>query len=585
MEMMMMKRKSFWTIVLLGVSLVGLLVTPACKTGGGKADGRPAASKPDVPAYFAEIPADTPYVLAGTEPIPEDEVDDFINSLKNLLDTAGPQFDVEDTPSGPSEILQAMAVEAARAVADEGPAALGVDSSPYFGIWGLGTLPVVRVSLSDTEAFWGFVDDTESKLEVESIEEKIGGASVRRFFDDRDTEAVVLTRDDAAYLTIVPDDARTAMMRYLTGEKRPSSSLAASGAMSTLRETYGFEPATYGYVDIAGLVKTGLGVEQPEGVTKEVLGALGDIPEPASEVCREEITELTEVAPRLVVGSTDVQGDSFSSLIGVEMSDAAVDDLQAIQGRIPGVSNSMFGTSMASLGFGVDLESVKRLTEERAAELREDPYQCERLEPLNQGAERAGETQFIDPAWLAKLTGFALMIDSLEFGPSFQDVESIAAVGLIASPEVRTIFSQLRMFVPGLANLEVSDDGTPVYLERLSKQSDRLKSPHFALTPETLGASIGEKMASKLEDVMKSRHTESSESDSAAASNGDRALMAFRFHCKSIIDALPDNARNVAIQITGGEDGKGCQMSRKFTLRATERGLFLNIDSQETSRE
>jgi hypothetical protein len=584
MEMMMMKRKSLWTMVLLGLSLVGLLATPACKTGGGKADGRPAASKPDVPAYFAEIPADTPYVYAGTEPVPADEVDDFVGTLKTLLDTAGEGLEADEKPSGPEEVLQAMALKAARTVADDGPSALGVEASPHVGVWGLGTLPVIRMSLADTEAFWSFVADTESELGVESIEEKANGATLHRYFDERDTEAVVLTREGAAYLTIVPDDARAAMMPYLSGATKPGSSLAGAGTLPKLRSAYDFDPATFGYVDVEGLVKTGLGVEQPEGVTKEVLGALGDIPEPASEVCREEISELTAMAPRMVMGSTNPGGESFSFLLGLETNDAAAEDLDSIQGRIPGVSNPFFGSAMASIGAGIDLEATQNLAKQRAKELKEDPYKCERLKPLNDQAERADSTQFIRPAWLAKLNGFSLMVDSVTFGSSFQDIQSIAAVGLVASPEAQTILSQLRMFVPGLANLDVGDDGKPVFLERLSKQSKRLESPHLAMAPEMLGASIGAQMASKLEAIIKPASSESADSD-APADTDDRALLAFRFHCQSIVDALPPSAREIATEITGGEDGKGCQVSRKVTLRATDRGLFLSIDSQETSGE
>lgn len=579
----MRMRNSLWTSILLGLSLAGLLAAPACKTAGGKGDARQAAQQMAGPAYFTEIPADTPYIYAGTEPIPAEDVDDLVNTLKTLLDTAGTNIEADASPERPQEVLQAMAIEAAKKVAEEGPSSMGIEESPYMGAWGLGPLPVFRISLADADAFRAFVKDVESKVGVKSVKETTDAATVHRFFKERDTEAVVVTRDRAAYMTVVPDDARASMLPYLTGSKKPASSLAKAATMPDLRDAYDFDPATFGYVDVDGLVKTFMGVDKPSGITREILEAIGEVPERASEVCREEISELTTKIPRVVMGSTNSGDEPFSFVFGMETSESVAEDLNSIQGRIPGVSNTLFGRAMASIGVGIDLEATQTLAKQRAADLREDPYECERLKQMNEQAERADSAQFIRPAWLAKLHGFSLMVDSVEFGSSFQDLRALNAVGLVASPEIQTIFSQLRMFVPGLQDLEVSDDGAPVLLERLSKQSKRLESPHLAMTSKIIGASIGAKMAAELERVMKPETSDSSEAQASSQAADDRAMMAFRFHCKSIVDSLPESAQEMATKITGGKDGKGCQISRKVTLRATDRGLFLNIDSQESS--
>ena len=136
--------------------------------------GAYAASKNSVD-ILKYIPADTPYVLASTEPFPKELIDKFEPTvdeilkayqsiLQHVLEEHLVEISAGEGGDEKSAHLRGVAEEFMKLMSLEGIRGAGIESGSAFAFYVNGLLPVWRFELSDSELFDAAVARIEEKL-------------------------------------------------------------------------------------------------------------------------------------------------------------------------------------------------------------------------------------------------------------------------------------------------------------------------------------------------------------------------------------------------------------------------------------
>src|SRR5690606_32966346 len=131
---------------------------------------------------------------------------------------------------------------------------IGLDTQALSAVYGVGLVPVARLTLADPAAFRAFV----ARLEQRSGETlPTGRVDDVDYWQLTSAEAplrgVFALHGNHLVATIAPvgDDAA---LRSLLGIERPANALRDGGELAALNARYGFSPYASGYVDSARIV-------------------------------------------------------------------------------------------------------------------------------------------------------------------------------------------------------------------------------------------------------------------------------------------------------------------------------------------
>ena len=160
------------------------------------------------------IPADTPYVLASVEPLPDElmdkiepRVDEILQSYQTVLReiVAAKQQEMSDEQRESEEAQRMAAVidELAGLLSLEGLRGAGLGRDAAGAIYGNGLLPVVRFELTDGALFDAAISRIEEqaghKMPVAAVD---GGGY--RYADIEEMRVVVAILEKQAVITLVP---------------------------------------------------------------------------------------------------------------------------------------------------------------------------------------------------------------------------------------------------------------------------------------------------------------------------------------------------------------------------------------------
>ena len=131
------------------------------------------------------IPADTPYVMAFTKPLPDDlldkiepAVDETLGAYRRMIEfmladakakaSEGLAAEDDDAPMSDEEFrrFEAVLTEFLDMLSVQGLRDAGIGRDALFAIYGDGLLPVIRIALTDGERFDGLIARFESRAEA-----------------------------------------------------------------------------------------------------------------------------------------------------------------------------------------------------------------------------------------------------------------------------------------------------------------------------------------------------------------------------------------------------------------------------------
>jgi len=487
-----------------GLVAVGLLcVATACgskkKDGSGGGDSAEQAAGPayhsrDVsalatPDMFALIPADSPLVMAGYEPVPREMIEKFAGAFAPMGDVIE-QGLREGMADAGHPVLRALAAELDGKISIAGLESLGFKLNPRFAAYMIGTSFAMRFELSDGSKLSGLLARLEQAGDLGARKATLQGVDYRAWREEGALIAVAVIGDQLVF-GVMHENAADAVLPVLLGVQKPERSLADSDSLKAIVGKYGFLGVGTGYFDTRALAKMFTG--EASALSTKVVQATGLGGPGMSDACKRELSELSEIAPRMVFGYTALDAKRAESLAVVELRKDIAADIAKLQAPVPGLANITDSSPLFAMGMGLDLGKTLEWTRGKASAVAASPYQCEWLSWLNDGAEGIAEGLSSPlPPLVGDFEGFVMVVQSVKLGGMMPSGSGFALVGMESPMKA---IDMAKGAVPQLAGVKVTTDGKPVPIDL---GMPALGDAHIAVKGHWLGASLGPGMVDRM---------------------------------------------------------------------------------------
>lgn len=484
----------------------------------GSGDKGPESVLTNADGVLGFVPADTPYVFATPESMPDavldklEESSDSLyaayetvlkNSLTEMADELESQGDEEQ-----AELALSLGREIAGLLQSENLRAAGVARGGQAALYGVGLLPVIRIELSNPLAFEAKIAELEADAGGEMSLGEAEGIPYR-FIGDDTARVVISVIGDFAVATVVPAGLAEAQVAEVLGIKKPARNIAESGALADLAEGYGFTPYGLGFLSFESLVDAFL--DEPTGVNAAWFSMIGYDRSDLSAVCREDIRAFATIMPRAVAGYTSVDTSRLESNAVLELRDDIARGLSAISASVPGLGADHGG--LGSFGMSFDVAATRDFLENRFDAYEAEPFECEYFADLQTGIDQARQSMNQPlPPIVYSFKGFLAVIDRIE-GLDMtgqQPPRDVDARLVVANENAEALLAMGAMFSPELAALNLEPNGRAVALPLPQLAAGNIQSAFVAMTPGALAVSVGEGPPEALESLLASQAAEPS---------------------------------------------------------------------------
>lgn len=456
------------------------------------------------------IPADSPYVFVGLEPIPDEIMDNlepkldrvlksYQTILNEMVSMKQAELSEEERNSEDAQRMEAFVAELSTLLSLEGLRSAGIDRGSKGALYGNGLLPVIRMELTDGARFEDTLASLEDKAGQEMLVGSVGDQSYR-YFDAEELRIVIAVVDNQAVISIVPsvfDEDQTGRALGLT---LPDQNIASTGILEALIEDYGYTNHFVGFVDVLQVVESFIG--DPTGLDADLMAVFeGDKPE-VSDVCKDEFRDVAGIAPRMVVGYTSISANRFDSSVVFELRDDIASGLQALTAPVPGLGGDAGG--LMSFGMSLDIGATRSFIEDRLDAMEADPFECEHFADLQSGAAemRATLSQPVMPM-IYDFRGFLAVIDEIEGLDVATQTPPTSVDGsfLLAMNNAQALIAFGAMMSPELAALNLQPGGDPVALDIPQLQAMGIMA-YAAMEDDALAISVGDDAESEVVAVL-----------------------------------------------------------------------------------
>lgn len=476
------------------------------------------------------VPADTPFVFANVESIPEpvarrwlQQVDPQLAQWRRQIGVllaraeASParQPDDVEADGGESEPdaeflspraaawLRALDAELAQAT---DAAALqkrfGFDSRAKMAVYGIGLAPVARLTLADPAAFLAAIARIEhgageafTALAVDGVD-----AGWRIDLPDSPIQGVVAVIGNHLVLTAAPlDDA--AATRVMLGLDRPARSLADSGDLQALNRAEGFTAFGSGYLDSSRLLAQ---FRAPATALERAFLQPLDIEKPALPAeCEADTALIAQSFPRLVGGYTRLDDRHMDGVARMLTSAPIAEDLMSLRAPLPGLAAS--DQALVTFGVGFKLSALAPLGRKLAAAVAAEPWTCPALSGLNDAVATLREG-LANPA-LAMAGPMAnsvlLALDEFEVDIEQAKFEKLSGRLVLGADNPAVLIGALAMVAPQVAALNLKPGEPPQRLQ-LDLLKTVIDAPlHAAMGEHALALAIGDGAEASLPAYLK----------------------------------------------------------------------------------
>ncbi len=425
-----------------------------------------ACSKPaETSSPLAFVPADSPFVMANTEPSPDAAVQTWTRMMQGawpsvlglydrMLDGLPDQGDVETAKV--KRVTKAILDEVRERDTPEKWAEVGFSMKSRAAFYGIGLVPVLRIELGDPDKF---------RAMVARVEEKAGAKLAATRIDDQDVwvidmekaETLIAIEDRHLVMSVLPVNADKALRRRVLGLDRPDESLESSGGMTSFNKAEGYLAYGSGWIDFKRVVSL---IDNDPGYAAFASMAT-DNPPKFDAICRSEFEGLAARAPRMVMGYTRFDGQHFTANGRFDLDSELAKSLMKLSSPPPG--SAATSIALYDIALSLPILKIKDFLVERSNAIVEAPFKCAALAPMNEAAASAKQqlTQVVPPP-LSDFTGLRVMFNRLDL-PESGSPDASAAI-LIGSSNPMGMIGMAQLVVPGLRDFKLVLDGKAVDL-------------------------------------------------------------------------------------------------------------------------
>lgn len=452
------------------------------------------------------VPADTPYLFATPGDLPDDVADKLKPQFEVLLQAyhdileASLQGAMADGEESGEEVelvenMRLVVEELGELMSLEGLADAGIDRHSKIAAYGVGLVPVFRLTLSDGTLFEAALKRLEDEADQALAVATIGDYSYRYAGDDKG-RLIIAVLDDELVVTAVPTGLPEDQLEQVLGMVLPEENIAAAGTVAALGEHYGYTDYLIGFIDTMRLVETFL--DEQAGINAQLLSLMQYDRAGLTDACKAEIRRVAGVMPRVVTGYTDISVETISSKTIFELREDLAAGVATLTGTVPGLTDKH--GALMSVGMSFDLLAARNFYEARLDALEAEPFTCDYFADLQNGVARGREAlnQPVPPI-VYGFTGFLAVIENLTVPTTgvSQRPQSADMRLLIGTNNAEGLLAMGAMFSPELAALDMQPDGEPVRLD-LPQLAAAGQVVHAALNQNALAISMGEGMEAGL---------------------------------------------------------------------------------------
>ena len=488
-------------------TVISAFLFAACSKSEDKKDAAVFSSDDTILRYVA---ADTPYIFAAIEPLPEDildkiepHVDQMMESyqtiLRAVISEKREEMSEEELNSDEAQKISAVVEEMTSLLSIEGMRGAGFSRESTGAIYGNGLLPVIRWELSDGALFEAALARMEEKGGQKLPVAEIGEYSYR-YFDADKIRFIIAVLGNQAVMTLLPADSDDAKTSVALGLTLPAESISDTSTLQDIASTYGYTSHYIGFFDFEDIASRFTGTVS--GSDADLLALTEYDVSALSDVCRSEIQATAGIAPRMVMGYTTVELSHFESSVIVELRDDIAAGLSLLPAIVPGLGGDPGG--LFSFGFSLDMKAARDFFESRLDALEASPYECELFANLQAGVAdgRQALNQPVPPM-VYDFKGLLAVIDDIEgldIGTQTPPT-SIDGRFMLAMENAQALVMMGAMFSPDLAELNLQTDGKPVPLDNAQIRSMGFEA-FAALTENALAIGLGENAEKELQNML-----------------------------------------------------------------------------------
>jgi hypothetical protein len=500
------------------VTIIGVLFTVLSLAACGDSDKATTSALDSVEGVLRFVPADTPYLVATPGEFPDELMDKlepqldqvlkaYHSIIRALMENAYATAREENTDMPSYEKLLPVVDELEGLMSVKGLRAAGIERSPEIAVYGVGLLPVFRLSLSDSSLLEAAISRLEEQAEQKMKVASVDGQSYRYVGDD-EGRLVVAIIDNDLVIAVVPSALSEDLLKQVLGITLPARNIAASGELVRLAEAYGFNDYMIGVVDLERIAATFL--EPQSGIDAELLSLMEYDDSELTDVCRSEIRSMAGIMPRMVVGYTELNTRRMTSKAVLELREDIAAGVATLTGAVPGMTEPQGG--LFSVGMSMDLLAARTFYSARLDALEAEPWECELFAEFQNGvtAGRDVLNQPVPPV-VYGFKGFLAVIEKLEGMDLANSVPptSVDMRLLLAMENAAALIAMGTMFSPELAAMNIEPNGQPVQLEMAQIEATGMEV-HVAMTENGLGLSVGDDMADGLDEMLNAEVSEPS---------------------------------------------------------------------------
>lgn len=479
------------------LTLATLLMLAACGKSDEQASAMPDTGGNDLLAF---VPADTPYVAANLEPIPEDVLDSYLAKAQPVLDSMQEQLSqtrarIESAGNpgnaDPAEKLaHALMSELDGKLNRAGMESMGFDLRANQVVYGVGAFPVVRLGLSDSAALRATVLRVLDQADVTAPEQAYQGVSYWKVSDDNTGDVPVgiyiSILEDHVAIGILPLVAETDLLPAFLGLQMPAGN-DAHARLAELNTIHGYTPYGSGILNTHALIDA---LVQPDSLAGRAMASSTHVSgEPLTPECISELHGIADSAPRMTLGVQDLTEHAVAMQYRVEAPESLAGQLMSLVSEIPMVD--ALSDKVVEFAFGLKFGPVRDFLVEKATSISNNPYQCEHLAEINLKATEA-LTQLNQPMppFLNNFRGIRVSVTEFISGRQSLPENARGQLALhVEQPQM--LVGMAQMMVPDLSELAIKPGDPPVRLPENMVPTPGVTA-YAAMSSDAIGIALGE---------------------------------------------------------------------------------------------
>ncbi|MCG3724366.1 hypothetical protein [Vibrio cincinnatiensis] len=467
---------------------------------------------------FSLIPADSPLVVVQTEAYDHFE---YVNAMGASEESLYDLFTgIELTPE--QDFLVAYLEGYIQSATDKQAlkAYLGAPDKVKPVFYTLGMIPVYKIELENTDAFWNTIDKTEQETGASHQLGKQDDIEYRRYKlsheDAEDIGLVIAVDGNIATFTLdVPLFQDINPLKLALGIDKPQKAFADSNILTALKSKYGKQYTAYGYLDHQEVVK---GFTQPaSNLLAQQIDRLQQLsPEPFIEEirqpsCQSELATIAGHWPRTVSFARYLAQDGQASVDGkvvVESHNRVIlNALKSIRGFMPQMTAQ---DSIFEVGFGLDVEKLAPAINMIWQDLQQPTYQCEWLSEIQQdmGEDNPSMMLSLGASMVNGMKGMHFTLNDMTLdtqNPFALQFEKLDFLFTLSAENPAVLLQTAQMFIPQLSQLALQPNGDAVDLSALIESETGISAPLSArLNDKHLALYSGERSETNSQRVLAS---------------------------------------------------------------------------------